>query len=90
MTDPPRLHTKKGLHHSDTEGLIQGCQSKGRVDGVKRIQGGRRLRYRDVGSSVWADVENRQTQTHRKTRLEEKTVAGLSHGSICFPPFTNT
>lgn len=60
------------------------------MDGVKRIQREEELRYSDVGSSVWADMENRQTRTHRKTRLEEKPAAGFSQGRICFSPFTNT
>lgn len=37
---------------------------------------GRVLRCSDLGSSVWAEVANRQTRPHKKTKLEEQRTAG--------------
>lgn len=42
---------RRELCHSDVEGLTQGCQSKGRVDGAKRIR-----EEGDLGAAMWVPV----------------------------------
>lgn len=77
---------RRELCHSDVEGLTQGCQSKGRVDGAKRIR-----EEEDLGAAMWVPVCGQKWQTGRRglTRKQSSKSRdcrlGWNQSRICSP-----
>ena len=86
VTDPPGVATtdtvfictqRRELCHSDVEGLMQGCQSKGSMDGVERIR-----EEEHLGAAIWVPVCGQKWQTGRRglTRKQSSKSRGLQAG----------